>query len=123
MIAADPRPMSSAPLDGTPVLLFVSSGSAIASFWSEERSQKAFGAGDYRPGWYLLDDDSVELDDPTGWESLIHEIDPAYFEDETVAAFRQRATHSHTEFWKDLDAQVTRTARPKVSGRKYRCTG
>src|SRR5271165_1665295 len=75
MIAADPRPMSSAPLDGTPVRLFVSTGSAIGSFWSEERSQKAFGAGDYRPGWYLLDDDSVELDGPTGWEPLIHEID------------------------------------------------
>ena len=40
MIAADSRPMSSAPLDGTPVRLFVSTGSAIASFWSEERSRK-----------------------------------------------------------------------------------
>jgi hypothetical protein len=89
MIAADPRPMSSAPLDGTPVRLFVCTTSAIGSFWSEERSQKAFGAGDYRPGWYLLDDDSVELDDPTGWEPLIHEIDRACFEDET-AAVRQR---------------------------------
>jgi hypothetical protein len=48
-------------------------------------------------------------------ESLIHEIAPACFENETAAAFRQRAT-----FWKDLDAQMTRTARPKVSGRKYR---
>jgi hypothetical protein len=72
------------------IRLFVSTGSAIASFWSEERSQKAFGAGDYRPGWYLLDDDSVELDGPTGWEPLIHEIDRACFEDETVAAVRQR---------------------------------
>ena len=86
MIAAHPRPMSSAPLDGTPVRLFVSTGSAIASFWSEERSQKAFGAGDYRPGWYLLDDDSVELDDPAGWEPLSHEIDRAYYE--AVAAHR-----------------------------------
>ena len=67
MINADLRPMSSAPLDGTPVRLFLATGCAIGSFWSEERSQKAFGAGDYRPGWYLLDDDSVELDDPTGW--------------------------------------------------------
>jgi hypothetical protein len=90
MIAADPRPMSSAPLDGTPVRLFVSTGFAIASFWSEERSQKAFGAGEYRPGWYLLDDDSVELDGPTAWEPLSHEIDRAFFEDETVAAVRQR---------------------------------
>ena len=40
MIAANPRPMSSAPLDGTPVRLFV--GSAIASFWSAERCRKAF---------------------------------------------------------------------------------
>jgi hypothetical protein len=47
MIAADLRPMSSAPLDGTPVRLFVSAGSAVASFWSEERSQKTFGAGDF----------------------------------------------------------------------------
>jgi len=74
MIAANPRPMSSAPLDGTPVRLFVSTESAIASFWSEKRCQEAFGAGDYRSGWYLLDDDSVELDDPTGWEPLTHEI-------------------------------------------------
>src|SRR6516164_1802966 len=66
-IDADLHPMSSAPLDGTPVQLFVSAGWAIAFFWSEERSQKAFGAGDYRPGWYLLDDDSVELDDPMAW--------------------------------------------------------
>ena len=67
MIDADLRPMSSAPLDGTPVRLFLATGCAIGSFWSEERSQKAFGAGDYRPGWYLLDDDSVELDDPMAW--------------------------------------------------------
>ena len=86
MIAADPRPMSSAPLDGTPVRLFISTGSAIASFWSEERSQKAFGAGDYRPGWYLLEDDSFELDDPAGWEPLTHESDCAYFEDDTPRA-------------------------------------
>ncbi len=31
---------------------------------------KAFGAGDYRAGWYLLDDDAIELDDPRGWEPL-----------------------------------------------------
>jgi hypothetical protein len=73
MITADPRPMSSAPLDGTPVRLFVFAGSAIASFWSAERSRKAFGAGDYRPGWYLLDDDAVELDEPRGWEPLAHD--------------------------------------------------
>ena len=64
------RPMSSAPLDGTPVRLFLATGCAIGSFWSEERSQKTFGAGAYRPGWYLLDDDSVELDDPMGWVPL-----------------------------------------------------
>jgi hypothetical protein len=68
MIAADPRPMSSAPLDGTPVRLFASLGSAIASFWTAERSRKAFGAGDYRAGWFLLDDDAVELNNPMGWE-------------------------------------------------------
>jgi len=62
MITADPRPMLAAPLDGTPVRLFVSGGFAIASFWSEERCQTTFGAGDYRAGWYLLDDDAVELD-------------------------------------------------------------
>jgi hypothetical protein len=74
MITADPRPMSSAPLDGTPVRLFVSAGSAIASFWSAERSRKAFGAGDYRTGWYLVDDAAIELDDPMGWEPLTHGI-------------------------------------------------
>ena len=69
-------------LDGTPVRLFVSVGSAIASFWSEERSQKVFGAGPYRAGWFLLDDDAVELDDPMGWEPLTH--DRAWFENETL---------------------------------------
>jgi hypothetical protein len=64
--------MSAAPLDGTPVRLFVSAGYAIASFWSEERCQKTFGAGCYRAGWYLLDDDTIELDDPLGWEPLVH---------------------------------------------------
>ena len=64
--------MSSAPLDGTPVRLFASAGSAIASFWSAERCREAFGAGDYRAGWYLLDDDAIELDDPTGWEALTY---------------------------------------------------
>jgi hypothetical protein len=29
-----------------------------------------FGAGDYRAGWYLRDDDAIELDDPMGWEPL-----------------------------------------------------
>ena len=73
MIAADQRPMSSAPLDGTPVRLFASSGSAIASFWIEERSQKEFGVGTIV--WaYLLDDDAIEFDDPMGWQPLIHEL-------------------------------------------------
>jgi hypothetical protein len=79
MTIIHPRPRSSAPLDGTPVRLFFSSGSATASFWSEERSREAFGAGDYRAGWYLLDDDAIELDDPIGWEPLIHD----WFEHET----------------------------------------
>ena len=52
--------------------LFASVGSAIASFCSAERSRKEFGAGDYRAGWYLIDDDAIELDDPVGWEPLIH---------------------------------------------------
>jgi hypothetical protein len=66
MIAADPRPMSSAPVDGTPVRLFVFADSVIASFWSEGRCREVFGAGDYRAGWYLLDDDVIELDEPMG---------------------------------------------------------
>ena len=64
--------MSAAPLDGTSVRLFVSTGSAIASFWSEERCLKTFGGGAYRAGWYLRDDDAIELDDPMGWEPLSH---------------------------------------------------
>jgi hypothetical protein len=75
IITADPRPMSSAPLDGTPVRLFASFGSAIASFWTAERSRKAFGAGHYRAGWFLLDDEAIELDNPMGWEPLTPEID------------------------------------------------
>jgi hypothetical protein len=72
MIATDPRPMTSAPVDGTPVRLFVVAGSAIASFWTEERCREVFGAGDYRAGWYLLDDDVIELDEAMGWEPLTH---------------------------------------------------
>ena len=66
MITADPRPMSSAPLDGTPVQSFAFLGSAIASFWTAERSRKALGAGNYRAGWFLLDDEAVELNNPMG---------------------------------------------------------
>jgi hypothetical protein len=68
MRTASPRPMASAPLDGTPVRLFVPAGPAIASYWSAERSRKEFGAGDYRAGWFLLDDDTIELDGSMGWE-------------------------------------------------------
>ena len=64
MIISDLRPMSSAPLDGTAVRLFVLGGIAIASFRGVERCQDAFGDGDYRVGWFLLDDDAVEVDDP-----------------------------------------------------------
>ena len=42
--------------------LFVSAGFAIASFWGVERCQDAFGDGDYRGGWFLLDDDAVEVE-------------------------------------------------------------
>jgi hypothetical protein len=38
---------------------------------------------DYRAGWYLLDDDAIELDDPMGWEPLIHAC--AGFENELVS--------------------------------------
>jgi hypothetical protein len=41
--------------------LAISASAAIASFWSEERSQKVFGAGHYRAGWFLLDDDVAPL--------------------------------------------------------------
>src|SRR5262249_17566097 len=82
-VTADPRPISAAPLDGTPIRLFVSAGSAIASFWSEERCQKTFGAGCYRAGWYLLDDDTIELDDPLASEPLVH--GHACFENDTVS--------------------------------------
>jgi hypothetical protein len=68
VITADPRRMSLAPLDGTPVRLFASFGSAIASFWTAERSRKAFGAGDYRAGWFLLDDEAVEVNNPMGFD-------------------------------------------------------
>jgi hypothetical protein len=82
MIAADPRPMSSAPVDGTPVRLFVFIGSVIASFWTEERCREVFGAGDYRAGWYMLDDDVIELDEVVGWE---HYHTCARSENETVS--------------------------------------
>jgi hypothetical protein len=47
-----------------------------------ERGTLVFGAGHYRAGWFLLDDDAVELDDPMGWEPLTH--DRACFENETL---------------------------------------
>jgi hypothetical protein len=68
--------MSSAPLDGTAVRLHASIGSLIASFWSEQRSQRAFGPGNYRAGWYLVDDEAIEVDHPMGWEPIIHSLDP-----------------------------------------------
>ena len=83
MLAADPRPMSLAPLDGRPVRLFVFAGSVIASFWTEGRCRETFGAGDYRDGWYLVDDDVVELDNPWGWEPLTRAC--ARDENETVS--------------------------------------
>jgi hypothetical protein len=87
MIATDPRPMSSAPVDGTPVRLFVVAGSAIASFWTEERCREVFGAGDYRAGWYLLDDDIIELDEAMGWEPLTRAC--ARSENEAVSLRRE----------------------------------
>jgi hypothetical protein len=65
MIAADPRPMSAAPLDGTPVRLFVFAGSVIAySFWSEERCREPFGAEDtiVRAGTYSTTTQSTQRD-------------------------------------------------------------
>jgi hypothetical protein len=84
MIATDPRPMSSAPVDGTPVRLFVV---AIASFWTEERCREVFGAGEYRAGWYLLDDDIIELDEAMGWEPLTRAC--ARSENEAVSLRRE----------------------------------
>jgi hypothetical protein len=71
MIAADPRTMSSAPVDGHRLLL------------EQERCRDVFGAGDYRAGWYSLDDDVIELDEPMGWEPLSHAC--ARFENETAS--------------------------------------
>ena len=45
--------------------------------------QQTNGPGDYRVGWFLLDDDTVELNDPIGWEPLTHEIDRVWFEKAT----------------------------------------
>jgi hypothetical protein len=87
MIATDPRPMTSAPVDGTPVRLFVVAGSAIASFWTEERCREMFGVGEYRAGWYLLDDDIIELDEAMGWEPLTRAC--ARSENEAVSLRRE----------------------------------
>jgi hypothetical protein len=57
-------------------------------FGARNAPRKPFGAGDYRSGWYLLEDDSVELDDPRGWEPLIHEIGRIHFDNETVFSER-----------------------------------
>ena len=74
MIAADTRPMSAAPLDGAPIRLFVSAGSAIASFWSEERCQKTFGAGCYRAGGICsttIQSSLMTLWDGSHWSTLV----------------------------------------------------
>lgn len=75
--------MSSAPLDGTSVRLFAPAGSAIASYWSAERSHQEFGAGEYRAGWFLVDDDTIEVNDSTGWEPITYETDRTYSENKT----------------------------------------
>ena len=87
MIAPHPLPMCVAPLDGTPVRLFVFAGCVIASFWTEQRCREAFGTGDYRAGWYLLDDDVIEVDAPIGWEPRTHGC--AHSEDATVSMMPQ----------------------------------
>jgi hypothetical protein len=40
-------------------------------FGARNAPKKTFGAGNYRAGWFLLDDDVIELDNPMGWEPLI----------------------------------------------------
>ena len=79
--------MSSAPVDGTAVRLFVFAGSAIASFWTEERCREVFGAGEYLAGWYLLDDDIIELHEAMGWEPLTRAC--ARSENEAVSLRRE----------------------------------
>jgi hypothetical protein len=54
----DLRPMSLAPLDGTPVRLLVCAGFAIAFFLECGTLPRSFRRWDYRAGWFLLDDDS-----------------------------------------------------------------
>ena len=41
-------------------------------FGPKNAAGKCLGAGDYRAGWYLLDDDLIELDEAIGWELLTH---------------------------------------------------
>jgi len=67
---ADPRPMPEAPTDGTPVRLFDEAGTAIATYWTAERCRAEFGPGEYRGGWFLIDDDSVEVAAPVGWAAV-----------------------------------------------------
>jgi hypothetical protein len=71
MIAADPRPMSSAHLDGTSPIVCL----------CRLRHR-------YRAGWYSLDDDVIELDEPMGWESLTHAC--ARSENKTVSLMPER---------------------------------
>jgi hypothetical protein len=44
-------------------------------FGARNTAVKRSGAGNYRAGWYLLDDDTVELDGSMGREPLTYEID------------------------------------------------
>jgi hypothetical protein len=73
--------MSSAPLDGTPVRLFVFAGSFIASFLQRRTLPGNVWGWGLSGGWYLLDDDAIELDDPLGWQPLTDAC--ARFENET----------------------------------------
>lgn len=64
------RVMENAPLDGTPVRLLTPDGPVIASWWTSRRSVETYGPGNYRSGWFRVDDDTIEIDDPEGWQAV-----------------------------------------------------
>ena len=43
-------------------------------FGARNAPRKRSGLGTDRAGWYLLDDDAVELDEPMGWEPLAKKL-------------------------------------------------
>jgi hypothetical protein len=62
------RPMSEAPQVGVVRLVLASGERVEAYWWTVQMSERFFGPGEYRAGWFACADTSVEIEGPVGWE-------------------------------------------------------